>query len=1046
MQQLILINFFSVSSFIATVFYLLVSLFVFLGIKDKSRATVMLGLGFLFSGLLALSFVPAYSINHPLMAFHRWGTVPMALMAYPFYAQIILHFPRTNFPRSARALLIVQVIAAIVLSGIFYYGTFSAHRIYHFNGHFWDFEAPALTRLVGLMILLNLVAIIVAGAAQMKASAGSRGLVGIVTAIFVLSFAVTAVTNVLSRDGLMPRDLHQTFLVLMSSVGLFAILIFYLNHTTDETTFMVKIVGVSLVTFMVVLVFICYFTLEAQEKAYDDVHRQEAARLTMDQDYSPSDLEYLVVYDLEEKGFRHLRASETAQTVTFRPLEDEFINTAMFESIAALAGEDWKQKLHALLKKSPANFAGYRALLEDRANRAGSATELLGLMTQATRGIAYQRKKIQALPEQDFRHQLQERIRTFPDELAPFQEAIRRRLEMSSDLQGAEEKADILRMFTPFHRDGTRLYRRGEGTGQFVAFMYGDLREGLVYEAGFSYNEYRQHIHRMGLRLALIFVAIVFVVVVGFRFFFLGTLVRPLDRLLEGVREVNEGNLSVEIPVATPDEIGFLTRSFNGMVQSIRTGRHKLQEYADELEDKVKARTAELQDTLNKVQELKEQQDGDYFLTSLLIKPLTGNWSRSETVDVDYLLEQKKQFSFRRWAEEIGGDFCSAHSIQLRGRPYTVFMNADAMGKSMQGAGGALVLGAVFESIMERTRMMSGLKRQSPERWIKNAFQELQGVFEAFDGSMLISMALGVVDDESGLMYYINAEHPWGVLYRDGKATFFEQEQVFRKLGVSGLEGQISIRTLQLEPEDVIVVGSDGRDDLLIGTGSAGERVFNEDETLFLKVVEQTGADLNAISNRLREIGEVTDDLSLVRVRYHRRAEGERSPDQIELSEEKRIQAIHHFRAGDNARADALLQEAIDLDPDNAAAIRLIARSHLQKKEYAKSLQFVEDYLSLRPADTDMMYLGAFLCKKLRRFMDAVDYGERVRLRQPGFVRNLVTLGEAYFGAGNRERGIKILEQALALEPDNARASRLLEKVQSVQSSSVTSAAEDLEP
>jgi hypothetical protein len=37
-------------------------------------------------------------------------------------------------------------------------------------------------------------------------------------------------------------------------------------------------------------------------------------------------------------------------------------------------------------------------------------------------------------------------------------------------------------------------------------------------------------------------------------------------------------------------------------------------------------------------------------------------------------------------------------------------MNADAMGKSMQGAGGALVLGAVLEAIVDRT-MITGMHR-----------------------------------------------------------------------------------------------------------------------------------------------------------------------------------------------------------------------------------------------------------------------------------------------------------------------------------------------
>ena len=52
----------------------------------------------------------------------------------------------------------------------------------------------------------------------------------------------------------------------------------------------------------------------------------------------------------------------------------------------------------------------------------------------------------------------------------------------------------------------------------------------------------------------------------------------------------------------------------------------------------------------------------------------------------------------------------------------TVFLNADAMGKSMQGAGGALVAGAVFNSIIERTMLSPTVQNQYPERWLKNSF------------------------------------------------------------------------------------------------------------------------------------------------------------------------------------------------------------------------------------------------------------------------------------------------------------------------------------
>ena len=74
---------------------------------------------------------------------------------------------------------------------------------------------------------------------------------------------------------------------------------------------------------------------------------------------------------------------------------------------------------------------------------------------------------------------------------------------------------------------------------------------------------------------------------------------------------------------------------------------------------------------------------------------------------------KKKDFQFKKWSREIGGDLCVSHHFTLRGCPCTFYLNADAMGKSMQGAGGILVLGAVLDSIVVRMRHSRELQEQT---------------------------------------------------------------------------------------------------------------------------------------------------------------------------------------------------------------------------------------------------------------------------------------------------------------------------------------------
>ncbi len=54
-------------------------------------------------------------------------------------------------------------------------------------------------------------------------------------------------------------------------------------------------------------------------------------------------------------------------------------------------------------------------------------------------------------------------------------------------------------------------------------------------------------------------------------------LVRPLDRLIAGARQVAGGNFDVDLPVTSDGELGALTEAFNGMVTRLREGRADLE-------------------------------------------------------------------------------------------------------------------------------------------------------------------------------------------------------------------------------------------------------------------------------------------------------------------------------------------------------------------------------------------------------------------------------------------------------------------------------------
>ncbi len=1023
MGDIFFLNLFGLTILIDSIFYLVITLYLFLFIKDKSKATWHIAFSFLFSFFLAVPYVPAYTLYMPMGAYHRWMTVPAALLIFPHYAQVFYYFPETRYRRVARIALAIQYTAAFLMTVFFIKTTLSRELVYNFSGHFWDFDADDVSKMVGILMLANVAFMVFSGIFHLITRKTDRLPIFGILGGMMLAVIVPVITNVLSRDGLLARDIHQMCLVLFSITGLFTVMVVYLNNTVEKTTFMVKIIGVSLVTYMLLMVFISFFSLQDQDDAYTTIHAEQTSRLTIDNKYPVSDLKYLMSYDLVRRQDQFITMNEISEDLNPQSFRNELINTALYERIKALRGETWRKQLPIVLHDAPASFQGYKNYLISMSANAANPDELLSMAEKKAQRLTYHSIKVHDIPEAVFREKLKDYVKKFSPDLWAFAQALDDFQKSHPDYDNARLKKETALFFSAFRPEGTRHFRSDRKGTHYASFMKYDQERNLVFEAGYSYTVYRNFTHRVGLKLAVMFLLVVFVIVFGYRIFFLGTLVRPLESLLSGVRKVNSGDLQVELPVRIPDEIGFITDSFNGMVSSIRSARQKLENYAEELEDRVKERTAALSETLKTVQGLKSQQDGDYFLTSLLIKPLTRNLAKSKTVNVEFFIEQKKKFSFRKWDEEIGGDFCSAHGIKLAEKDYTIFVNADAMGKSVQGAGGALVLGAVFESILDRTRNIPSFKDQSPERWLKNAFLELQKVFESFDGSMLVSMVMGLVDDDTGLMYYLNVEHPWSVLYRDKKAAFIESGNAFRKLGISGLEGQLKILTMHLQPDDVLIVGSDGRDDLELSVSEEGDRVINEDENLFLRMVEAGEGRLSSIYSNITEMGSITDDLSMIRISY-RPSKTPISTDNQNLIEDLRKEAAVFLEEKKYLEAETVINQALKIDPRNIELIRLQVRTFMEKKDFANAFNSLEDYIYLRPMDTEMLYLASYLCKELKKPQEAIDYGERVRLRAPEFVANLINLSDVYSSIGNRDRAVKMADEALLVDPTNEKANR----------------------
>jgi serine phosphatase RsbU (regulator of sigma subunit) len=501
---------------------------------------------------------------------------------------------------------------------------------------------------------------------------------------------------------------------------------------------------------------------------------------------------------------------------------------------------------------------------------------------------------------------------------------------------------------------------------------------------------------------------LIFVIVSIFGYTFSKDIIKAIKSLNNAMKNIDEFESHKSLDIKRRDEIGEITKVFITMKEEIINHQKNLESTIDK-------RTSELKESLKQITILKELQDADYFLTSQLIKPLLSNNLYTDHISITSIIRQKKKFTFKKWNSELGGDLNIINKLILGNRDFIVFLNADAMGKSIQGAGGALVMGTVFKSIISRNSWDKMSRDKSPERWLYDCYLELQNVFLSFDGSMLVSAIIGLIDNTSGTVYCLNADHPRMVLFRDKLASFCFNEIYINKLGMETPIEDFKISVLQMENGDSLILGSDGRDDILI-EGDSGE-VLNEDENKFLQFVNQSQGDLEKLEFYLINSGKMIDDLSLMKVHFkistkHEFPYNDKDENYLtnfyngEIEEEKRNfeSAIEYY------------EKCLTYIPDDIYALKKIAKMYERLKNYEKIIESCTIYFSVNPSDSNFLFILSYYSRLLNKYEDSIEYGERYRLRDPSNIDNLNNLIISYQEIGNTDRAGRIQELLLSIQ------------------------------
>jgi tetratricopeptide (TPR) repeat protein/HAMP domain-containing protein len=1013
------ISYHAVGVFIAFVIQCILSLFL---LTQKNKTAPTWGLWGMFTGFAVMLFgyFMAYSVNDSWGAYHRYLTL---FVVFGDFGLIVFSYfyPKLDNPKEAKIVIPLWFVILLLTYLEFIFTTQRMEKVFNFTAHFYTFDYGARSAVIILFSQIWPISVLIRKTISYSDYNGifslwlkkpekffiyprcyfAKFVVGwikfinpkgkIATAVksFVKTFLlllVIAVANLLNKSGILSYDLYALLYANMTLVICFSIIIIYINNSPEPTTFMVKLVGVSLVTVLLVLGFVGNLTLSLSEEDYDNQKRAQVigskhSILERKYDDLPEEVEYIILKpalaDVFDKSFKieFIKKPDILTAESINKGADRFKEITIKETLTKLMKENKRD----INKDKPTDEEMEEALARFK-------------KTRQYENIANQ---------------------NLVDENNP--------------------------KMNRLYRDAGTLYTH-----------FDFVKDNVKYEIGFSYNEYRLHTHKTAVKLIYIILITTLIILLAFPKFFHSSLVKPLNNLLGGVTKVNEGNLDIEVPIKVQDEIGYLSGSFNSMVASIKQARRELQDYAENLEEKVKERTKEVQEKMEEVQKLKIQQDGDYFLTSLLAKPLFFNANRGKDVKTEFIIHQKKKFEFRNKSADLGGDICITGNLKF-GTPdnykrFTMAMNGDAMGKSMQGAGGSLVMGVVINAIMSRSASNKKVLNTTPEQWLTDLYYEVDAVFKSFNGTMVISATIVLVDDKSGEMYYFNAEHPATILFRDACASFIEQELRLRKFGQES-EFEFQVYRFQLMPGDVIILGSDGRDDIDL-TPNEPVRTINEDETAILGIVEEAKGDIHEIESMLKNRGAITDDLSFLRIEYQpieSEEDGQRynsdpisskiEAQEIEIKEDADLQidvaevyqqSKRLYQEGHVNKALEVLMNAYTVEQNNQKLNKLLGLISFKGKDYATAVDVLSRYLQMDPDTEEMWYYLSLSQKKMGNYLASLEASKKVYELHPDNINNLVNLSDLYRLTGHFAEARQYSEKALSLEPENQNAKKIL--------------------
>ncbi len=246
-------------------------------------------------------------------------------------------------------------------------------------------------------------------------------------------------------------------------------------------------------------------------------------------------------------------------------------------------------------------------------------------------------------------------------------------------------------------------------------------------------------------------------------------IIKPINKLKQGVKKIGEGDLSFEIKVDTQDEVGELAGAFNKMTKDLNSYIKNLAET-----------TAEKERINSELSIAKQIQLG-------MLPCIFPAFPERDDFDIYAITDP---------AKEVGGDFYDFFFVD---DSHLAIVIADVSGKGIPSA-----LFMVISKILIKNQLLEGM---TPAKTLEIVNNQL---YENNEAGMFVTAFVGVYDIKTGEFVFSNAGHNPPLLYRKGRDRFetIKMDHGFVLAGISGRK--YKDYKINMSKDDIIFMYTDG--------------------------------------------------------------------------------------------------------------------------------------------------------------------------------------------------------------------------------------------